>query len=380
MATPSDAPGAHSTPRRANAFKVIAINLAVLLVTTLAVFIVGEVVVRLLYKDEIVLFPRYHTDARYGDFTMRTIRPNETFWHTSVDGRWRFTTNNRGFRDEEDIDYDKPAGEIRVLALGDSHTQGYEVRQDFTFSAVAEQYLRRHGYQARVINAGVSGFSTAEALVFLENEGIRYQPDVVVLGFYANDFQDNIKANFFKLDADQNLLVNKYQHIPGVRIQNLLYSLPVFKWLGENSYFYAFGFNTVWTFFKTALTEKSADEVFEYAVATPDDISSYQQALTSELIKRMHAFCRQHGIKLIIVDIPALGSGHAFKSSVPSSFKQTMIENSEAYLDSEVLLTGDGGGAQIHVPGGHRHISEFTHGVIGLAIAKQIVAWLNQRH
>ena len=53
--------------------------------------------------------------------------------------------------------------------------------------------------RAEAINAGVSGFGTAEALAFLENEG-HYRPDVVVLGFYANDFEDNLKAGLFALD------------------------------------------------------------------------------------------------------------------------------------------------------------------------------------
>ena len=67
--------------------------------------------------------------------------------------------------------------------MGVSNTQGFEVRQEHTFSAVSERYLRREGTSAEVINAGVSGFSTAEALVLLENEGINDKPDVVVLGF-----------------------------------------------------------------------------------------------------------------------------------------------------------------------------------------------------
>src|SRR5204863_7405009 len=130
------------------------------------------------------------------------------------------------------------AGTLRVLALGDSHTQGYEARQDATFSAVLERYLRRHGVRAEVLNTGVSGFSTAEELAFLENEGYRYQPDVVVLAFYANDFEDNLKADLFALDKG-DLVEHKHAHVPGVAIQNAIYSLPGARWLSENSYFYS---------------------------------------------------------------------------------------------------------------------------------------------
>ncbi|HVJ12595.1 MAG TPA: hypothetical protein VNC62_13585, partial [Burkholderiales bacterium] len=128
----------------------------------------GEVVVRAVFKDDTVMFPRYHTDYRYGEYTLRGIRPNAEFRHTSVDGSWKFVTNSHGLRDVREFPYEKPAGTLRVLALGDSHTQGYEVRQDATYSAVLERALIANGFKAEVLNAGVSGFSTAEELAYLE--------------------------------------------------------------------------------------------------------------------------------------------------------------------------------------------------------------------
>ena len=102
-----------------------------------------------------------------------------------------------------DFPYAKPAGTLRVLALGDSHTQGYEVRQDATYARGARALPQRQGKKAEVLNAGVSGFSTAEATAYLEDEGHRYQPGVVVLGFYANDFEDNLKAGLFGLEGGE---------------------------------------------------------------------------------------------------------------------------------------------------------------------------------
>ena len=104
--------------------KNILINLTLFIFSLGITFIVGEFVVRTFYKDKTVLFPRYHTDAQYGQFTLRKIRPNSVFWHTSPDGSWKFTTNNKGFRADKDIEYKKPEGLIRILSLGDSHTAG----------------------------------------------------------------------------------------------------------------------------------------------------------------------------------------------------------------------------------------------------------------
>ena len=63
------------------------VNASVTLISLLLAFAVCEAVVRTLYKDETVLFPRYHTDYRYGRYLIRGIRPNSTFRHTSVDIR-----------------------------------------------------------------------------------------------------------------------------------------------------------------------------------------------------------------------------------------------------------------------------------------------------
>lgn len=235
---------------------------------------------------------------------MRRIRPHSDYWHRTAYGDVRFVTNNRGFRNNEDIQYDKAEGELRVISLGDSHTQGYKIRQEYTFSSVIERYLRKQNYQATVINAGVAGFSTAEELVFLENEGFKYKPDVVVLGFSINDFIDNIKADFFKLDRSGELIVNKKTHIPGVKVQNFIYSIPFMFWISQNSHFYSYSFNTAWNWFRRQFVKKAANRTAEYIVPTENDFSAYKIALTSELIKRMYAFCQKHDIKLIIIDIP----------------------------------------------------------------------------
>jgi hypothetical protein len=328
----------------------------------------GELVVRSMFKDQTVIFPRYHTDYRYGEYALRGIRPSSAFRHTSVDGTWTFVTNSRGFRDTREFAYEKPAGTLRVLALGDSHTQGYEVRQEATYSAVIERYLRRHGVKAEVMNAGVSGYSTAEALALLENEGYKYQPDVVVLGFYANDFEDNLKAALFGLDGGK-LVERSRSHLPGVKIQNAIYAVPGVKWLSENSYLYSVAFNGVWAHFKSALAVRSANATgFEYAVATKKGHTEQELALAAALVDRMRAFCERNGIRLIVVDIPRTGEEYSFAESIPAGALPGV-----EIVGSRALLGPFDGAAELHVPHGHRHISEFTHALIGAEVGRRIL-------
>jgi hypothetical protein len=365
--------------------RLIALCLVAVLVavSTLLAMAAGELVVRALFKERTVMFPRYHTDYRYGLYTLRGIRSQARFRHTSVDGSWEFVTNSKGLRDRREFAYEKPAGMLRVLSLGDSHTQGYEVRQEATYSAVLERYLAAHGVRAEVLNAGVSGFSTAEALAFLENEGFRYQPDVVVLGFYGNDFEDNLKAGLFALEEDK-LVARKYEHIPGVRIQNLIYSLPGVPWLSENSYFYSLLFNQVWMYAKTGLRDQAVRQArggdaadggeFEYALATKTEHSPYEVALALALIERMQRFCRERGARLLIVDIPRPGGPYRVVESMPASAMKRLGEAQMELVSSRALLADFDGAAEMHLPAGHRHISEFTHTAIGVELGRRIAA------
>ncbi len=348
-------------------------GLAVFVAMTLVMLLLGEWVIRALFADETVLFPRYHTDVQYGDYTLRRIRPASRFRHTSIDGSWEFVTNSQGFRNREDFSIAKPADTLRVISLGDSHTQGYEVRQDHTYSAVLERYLQKHAGKAQVMNTGVSGFSNAEALVLLEQAGVRYQPDVAVLGFFGNDLEDNIKAGLFRLDEAGSLVPAKYEHIPGVRIQNIIYAIPGVQWLSENSYFYSLLFNSTWEFFKNRLARQATEQVAEYAVPQKDEYSSYEIELAAALLERMHRICRDNGITLVIVDIPLLVRDGEVVSSFPDSLQAAAREHSDIFIDSTELFAAYAGAVELQLPHGHHHISEFSHALIGVAIGERVL-------
>ena len=354
--------------------------------TLVIAFAIAEFVVRLLYKDQTVLFPRYHTDYHYGRYTIRGIRPNAEFWHTSVDGTWKFVTNSKGFRNTKEFAYKKPAGTLRVLSLGDSCTQGHEVRQDQTFSAVLERSLNLHK-PAKVINTGVSGFGNDEELVLLENEGFKYNPDVVVLGFFGNDYDDNVKSGLFGLDSQHNLVEKKYEHIPGVKIQNFIYRIPFVKWLSENSYFYSLLFNKTWTYFKYMLSVQAAQQVngannigtvanseFEFAVPTSATHSEYETDLAAALIERMQRFCTSKGIRFIVVDIPSMSAPYRFAASLSPELRAKLDAAHIEYITSESLLQKYNGVAEINVLHGYHHPSEFTHTLIGEELGRRILS------
>ena len=77
-------------------------------------------------------------------------------------------------------------GESVIVALGDSLTAGWGVAPDEAYPARLEMRLRREGYTYRVVNAGVSGDTTAGGLRRVDWV-LRARPEVVIVALGAND-------------------------------------------------------------------------------------------------------------------------------------------------------------------------------------------------
>lgn len=128
--------------------------------------------------------------------------------------------NSRGLRDRE-YEYDKAVNVFRILVLGDSFTEGYDVNIDDIFTEILERRLndslsRPSGRTFEVINAGTGGYSTDQEYLFYSLEGKKYDPDLVILMVYAaNDIYYTIRDKYgnyskplFELRQDSLILTN----------------------------------------------------------------------------------------------------------------------------------------------------------------------------
>lgn len=75
---------------------------------------------------------------------------------------------------------------IRIVFLGDSLSAGMGVNEDEAFPAVVEGHLRDRGWNVQVLNAGISGDTTAGGVSRLEWI-LRQDPQIVVVELGAND-------------------------------------------------------------------------------------------------------------------------------------------------------------------------------------------------
>ena len=78
------------------------------------------------------------------------------------------------------------AAPVTLLALGDSLTAGYGLPREDSFASRLEMALRAKGYDVRVVNAGVSGDTTAGGLARLD-WALADKPRAAIVELGAND-------------------------------------------------------------------------------------------------------------------------------------------------------------------------------------------------
>jgi hypothetical protein len=197
----------------------------------------------------------------------------------------------------------------------------------------------------------------------------------VVLGFYGNDFDDNTRSDLFRVVDGKLVLANK-TYLPGVRILDVINAVPLLRWLSENSYFYSFAINSVWEAAKRAWLG-SAEQARETEFMAPTSINGYKIELTVALLQRLYAFCRSHGVILIVVDIP-VKSEPDFRGSIPADLQSQFRENSDALILSEDLFAPYVGLAELNALHGTGHPSEFSDLMIAIAVGRTIRTLLSE--
>jgi hypothetical protein len=104
-------------------------------------------------------------------------------------GKGKFVnTNSKGLRGNVEYEYAPTPGKQRILVLGDSFTFGTDVSDDETYSHDLESALPN----TEVLNLGVQGYGQDQMLLYLKEEGVKYRPEIVILGFAYMDTNRNL--------------------------------------------------------------------------------------------------------------------------------------------------------------------------------------------
>jgi lysophospholipase L1-like esterase len=121
-----------------------------------------------------------HSPASFHLLPARSrLRDAQTGWDLT------YETNGVGWRDDEHREA-KPAGTVRIAAIGDSFTFGQGCERGTIFPDVLETLLKASGGEAEVLNLSSPGLGPEGYSVLLD-EALRYRPDVAVVSLCAND-------------------------------------------------------------------------------------------------------------------------------------------------------------------------------------------------
>lgn len=169
---------------RSKCKKAVLISLPVFVV----VLVFLEVFLRLTGRT----YPVFYTyDERGG-----ALLPNAQGWWLK-EGRAFVMINEDGMRDFPHPEI--ASGKVcRLAFLGDSFTEALSVDITNTYwyvvARMVEAELGLSGGSIESMNFGVSGYSTAQQLITLRTRVAKYNPDMIVLGFFTgNDITENSK-------------------------------------------------------------------------------------------------------------------------------------------------------------------------------------------
>lgn len=93
--------------------------------------------------------------------------------------------NPQGFRGAP-VEPVKPAGTVRIIALGDSNTFGWSVDEGANWPSQLQRLFTASHPGTEVINAGVTGYSSFQGLRRFK-ELLAFNPDLVLVSFGGND-------------------------------------------------------------------------------------------------------------------------------------------------------------------------------------------------
>ncbi len=136
-----------------------------------------------------------------------------------------FILNLRSFAAEN------PAGPVKILAYGDSITAGYRMDRNFAFPFLLEERLKAMGHNVTVINAGISGDTSAQGVQRLPWI-LKHHPklDLVLLELGANDGLRGLPVSEMKKNL--SVMIQKFRENGKPEI--VVFGMQTTKNLSEN--------------------------------------------------------------------------------------------------------------------------------------------------
>ncbi len=148
--------------------KELFVNIFLLLIFLMFLMLIMELVLRIFFSQQI------YSEHGFG--------PGGTRFHKNM----KF--NSLGYRDVEHS-MDK-ADKFRIIVIGDSYTVGYGINNlEDVYTRVLQKRLNEAYGENKfeIISLAEGGYSTIDEVRILKDIGLNMSPDLIVLGYHAND-------------------------------------------------------------------------------------------------------------------------------------------------------------------------------------------------
>ena len=286
-------------------FKKWLLNIAVLSLGVFLTLFVLEIGIRLFAVKRVYEFPKgLFVSDELLDYRMAS---NFTGRHLSANYEWDVVikTNSEGFWDYEH----GPKDGKRILGVGDSFTFPFGVGFEKGYLGVIEQKL-----DVEVIKAGVSGYAPSQYLNYIQARGLKYNPDLVVLGFYVgNDIHVNVEPQEKVASKDGVLVQQETKKVPRLDGFWRRFAKSVPGFLREHYHTYGFVMDRI----KSSpslrrIINLVAEDMRKLTVPElvlmnkSEDLASNNEIWkkTEEILVAIHTAVNEHDAILLVVIIP----------------------------------------------------------------------------
>lgn len=211
--------------------------------------------------------------------------------------------NSKGLREKE-YEYNKPNGIKRIIFLGDSFTWGYKVESKERFTDILQSNFLTENFQ--VINMGVGGYAMDQELLTLKEEGVKYNPDLVIVVFCINDIGGNIDSRTIKY----KYILNDNNALILTKGDNLTLTHLIGRFFFQHSHIYRFVYYKLLgnptgnkILVKVGLADDEISQLELYSNKYTPKIK-YSWNLTKAIFIEIDRVSKEKGAKTLIVIIP----------------------------------------------------------------------------
>lgn len=203
-------------------------------------------------------------------------------------GRVAAHINAFGLRERDDLTIDKPAGQRRIVCIGDSFTFAWGIPAEQGWVRLLEDELRRGGQDVRTVNCGAAGALCVDEYEWgLRHRFGKFAPDAVIVTICLND-----------LIPSSGLNVIGPTPRTGLRIVDLLLGAvqrdpldldPTYDWVGE-----------------LLKLPREAAETSQLAAHDKPFDAMWSQGVPQRSLRAMKAWCDERKTPLLVVLWPFL--------------------------------------------------------------------------